>query len=385
MPKFNFNDSKYAGFWGSRDAANALRIFVNDPDIILQKDTFWRKNFSVDPMLTTRNHDGVANFSAYERRRSVANMADMRAPLAETRARDKQGIDVYTGPIPDFATAGYVETAMEREARERMFEEYFGNDAELLAAYADEIQVMADEMNQTMSNLGAQLITKGSIQYNHGLGIHGNIYKAPIPVENFVKAGALVWSDPNAKILDYMAEIEQDFRDRTAYAGALKWQLPLALFRNVVLKNAQVKEYVLSWRTLNEKPVVAGMSINEEMFKEAFSEASMISPIEIVYEGQKDGAKGAVHGWKDGIAVLRPVGFAGELKRAGILDVTMAKKYGSSVINTVFTQLDIFTIVNTTLNNGRYKEWHTDLLLSAVPTLDEFNEHIIVDTTVANA
>lgn len=386
MPKFDFNNSKYAGFWSSRDAANALRIFVNDPDIIAQKDAFWRRNFSIDPILSSRNPDGTALFSVVERRRTVANMADMRAPLAETSPRDITGVEAYQGSIPDFAAKGYVETAMEREAREKMFTEYFGNDAEILSAYADVVQAMYDEMNQTLSNLGAQVISKGSTSYNYGTGIKGNIYKAPIPVENFVKAGALAWTDPNAKILDYMMGIEEDYRQRSGNEnGALKWQMPIKFFRNVILKNAQVAAYINSWRTVNEKPVVAGMAITEAMFNEAFAGADIISPIEVVYEGQKDGAIGAVSGWKEGVVVLRPVGYAGVLKRAGILDVTMGKKYGSSVIDTVFTQLDIFTLINSTLNNGRYKEWHTDLLVAAVPVLDEFLDHVIVDTTTANA
>lgn len=388
--KFDFNNSQYAKFWDSRDAANALRIFINDPDIIAQRDSFWRKNFDVDPMLTTRNYDGTANFNATVRKRNVANMLDWRAPLAETQPRDKSGLDAYQGPIPDFAAKGYVENAMEREARQRMFEEYFGNDAEILSAYADEIQVMVDEGNQTLSNLAAQLLTKGNMTYGYGSGIKGNIYKAPIPAENFVKAGVKVWSDPDCKLLDQMAKIEQDYRDATGSQLALKWQVTRDTFFNVILKNAQVIEWVNQWRKVHDKPYNEQGSTNKwgitaDMFNEAFLDNPLVSPIEVVEEAQRDGSVGVVHGWAANTAVLRPVGYAGILKRAGILDQTMSKKYGSSVINEVYAQLDIFTIVNTTLNNGRFKEWHTDLLVSAVPTLDEFLDHIIVDIATANA
>jgi hypothetical protein len=40
---------------------------------------------------------------------------------------------------------------------------------------------------------------------------------------------------------------------------------------------------------------------------------------------------------------------------------------------------------NSTIVNGNLKEWHTDLVLAATPSLDEFLYHYIIDTTKANA
>ena len=383
MAKFDFNNSQYAKFWGSRDAQNALQLFINDPDIIRRLPAFWRGQFSVDPMITARNYDGVANFSASMRDNSLDYMLDWRAPLADTQPRDKKGIEGYTGPIPDFAARGYVETAMEREARERMFEDYFGNDAMILSAYADDVQKMVLEADSTMSNLAAQALSTGRTLYPHGSGIHGPIYKAPVPEANFVNAGEKVWADADCKLLDQMAQIEQDFRDRTAFAGAMKWQVSRDTFYNIILKNAQVVEYINNWRTIKDKVVVSGWAITAEMFNEAFAVNEKISPIEIVEERQNnDGTP--VKGWADNTAVLRPAGYAGQVKHTNLLDETMTKKYGSSVISNVFARLDIFTIVNTTLNNGNFKEWHTDLFVSAVPALEEFLNHIIVDIATAD-
>lgn len=378
MPKYNFNESAYAKFWESREAGTLFTKFINDPDIIAQRQHFWKKNFDVDPLLSTRNPDGTALFRTAQRKRSVDNMLDMRAPLGETQTRDKQGMDFYTGPIPDFAAKGFVETAVEREARTKMFESYFGNDAQILMAFADDVQDMVDEANFTMSNLGAQLLSTGKIIYNHGTGIKGNLYKCPIPAENFVSGGEVAWSDPSCKLLDQMEKIEKDFRERTGYQGALKWQITKEVFNNIVLKNAQIIEYINSFRLVNKLPIVEGWSVNDAMFNEAMGLNPKISPIEIVEEAQKDGGT-VVHGWASNVAVLRPVGMAGLIKRADILDKDMSQKYGSSVISTVWSQLDIFSLVNTTRNNGRFKEWHTDLLVAAIPTLDEYYDHIIVD------
>lgn len=384
MPKFDFNNSTYAKLWNSRDGRAALQIFVNDPDIIKRLPSFWKAQFGVDPTIIQRNPDGTAVFSAAMRGQSMENMLDWRAPLGDARVRDKKGVEHYEGSIPDFIAPAYVEQAMEREAREQMFQDYFGNDAQILAAYADVIGDMIREGDSTMSNLAAQALSKGFVVYNYGQGITGPIYKAPIPEENKVKAGAVAWSDPSCKLLDQMEKIEQDFRDRTAFSGAMKWQLTRDTFSNVFLKNAQVIEYINNWRTINDKVVVNGWSINAEMFNEAFADNEKISTIEVVEEKQYDGGK-AVSGWEPGVAVLRPVGFAGRVKRASILDKKMAEKYGSSVIDRVFSTVDIYTIMNTTLNNGNYKEWHTDLFVSAVPALEEFMHHIIVKTDEADS
>ena len=385
MAKYDFNNSQYAKFWESRDAANALKIFLNDPDIIRNRHIFWKGQFEVDPTLTERQPDGTAVFNTIVRDRKVSNMLDMRAPLAQTEPRDKAGLTAYQGTIPDFAAKGYVETAMEREAKERMFEGMFGNDAQILMAFADDIQLMIDEANQTMSNLAAQTLSKGNCSYTYGTGLQGNIYKNPIPETNFVKAGTKVWSDTTALLINQMMKIEQDYRDRTGSTLALKWQITRNDYLTKVLANAQVKDYVANWRKVNDKAYVAGMTITSEMFNEVFNGAGLISPIEVVEEVQRDGAVGAVHGWATNVAVLRPVGYAGLVKRAAILDQQMFKRYGSTVISKVFAQRDIFTLVNTMLNNGEYREWHTDLFVAAVPTLDEPMDHIIVDTNTADS
>jgi hypothetical protein len=41
-------------------------------------------------------------------------------------------------------------------------------------------------------------------------------------------------------------------------------------------------------------------------------------------------------------------------------------------------------VMNSVVVNGNFKEWHTDLFVKAIPTLDEFLYHVIVDTKTAN-
>ena len=80
----------------------------------------------------------------------------------------------------------------------------------------------------------------------------------------------------------------------------------------------------------------------------------------------------------------RPAGYAGVVKRASILDAQIYPKYGSSTQSRVFATYDVYTVMNTVLNNGNLKEWHTDVMMAAVPVLDEFMYHVILSVNATD-
>lgn len=385
MAKFDFSNSTYSKLWDSVEGTPLLSFILNNPDMIRANPAFWRQHFGIDPNITPTNADGTATFVSRLRELNDAYLMDMRAPLGDSIPEDKKGVSYYTGVIPDFIARGTVEQAMEREYKEQLFVENFGNDAQIVAQFVDDIQTKIDSADMTLSNMGAQLMSKGYINYQAGLGIKGGILKAEIPAENFVKAGEKAWADPEAQILTYMAQIEADVRDKQGDI-ALQWNIPYKMFHNVILKNKQVIELIQQFRTLNEKPIVSGMGVTEAMFREAIVAFEGISPIVIIQEKQRD-VVGMVSGWEENVAVLRPVGLAGLIRHTTILDQKMYQKYGATTIARAFAKTGngLYTVMNTTLNNGNMKEWHTDLMMSAVPSLDEFLYHYIVDTSSANA
>ena len=385
MAKYDFNNSTFSKLWDSVEGPRLLSAILTNPEMIRAYPTFWKQHFGIDPNITPTNADGTATFVSRVRELNDAYLMDMRAPLGDSIPEDKKGVSFYTGVIPDFIARGTVEQAMEREYKEQLFVENFGNDAQIVAQFVDDVQTKINAADMTLSNMAAQLMSKGFINYQAGLGIKGGILKAEIPAENFVKAGEKAWSDPEAQILTQMAQIEEEARERFGEI-AMQWNIPYKMFHNVILKNKQVAELVQSYRTLNEKPIVSGMGITEEMFREAIVAFEGISPIVIVQEKQRD-VVGMVSGWSENVAVLRPVGLAGLIRHTTILDQKMYEKYGATTIARAFAKTGngLFTVMNTTLNNGNMKEWHTDLMMSAVPSLDEFPYHVIVDTSSANA
>ena len=233
--------------------------------------------------------------------------------------------------------------------------------------------------------MGAQVMSKGHIYYNFGLGLQGGLYKAAIPEENFITAGEKAWTAPDCKILDQMREIENKFKDAWGLELPMQWEVPYDMWHNVILKNKQVRTWVLENRKVNNQVVVDDMIVTEAMVREYIGTFDGVSPIVVIEEKQKNEGV-TVHGWKQNVAVLRPRGYAGVIRHTDILDQKMYEKYGSNLISRVFAKtLDgLFTLENITLNNGNLKEWQTHGLMAAIPSLDEFIWHIIVDTTTAD-
>ena len=383
--KYDFQNSNYSKLWDSKEGGQLLTFLLNDPEMIRSNHNFWRQKFTVDPNITPTAADGTATFTSKLRKPESGSLLHWRSPMGDTIVRDKQGVQYYTGIIGDFISDGFREQAMEREYKEQQFIENFGNDAMIIAQFANEVQALVDSADQTLSNMGAQLISKGHIYYNYGQGITGGLYKAEIPAENFITAGDKAWTDPECKILDQMREIENKFKDAWGLDIPMQWEVPYDMWHNVILKNKQILTWVLENRKVNNQVVVDDMIVTEAMVKEYIGTFEGVSPIVVIEEKQKNEGV-TVHGWKQNVAVLRPRGYAGVIRHTTILDQKMYEKYGSNLISRVFAKtLDgLCTVENITINNGSMREWQTHLLMSATPSLDEFIWHVIVDTTTAD-
>lgn len=381
-----FAQSTFNKIWDSVEGRQIVTQILNDPALINANHTFWTTKFRIDPQITPTNQEGEAIFISRMRQLGSGTLMDMRAPLGDSIVEDKAGIAYYSGAIPEFISKGTVEKATERDYKEKLFAQF--GDAALVAAYAaDVLQNKVDAANQTLSHLGAQLLSTGKIIYSQGQGIGGNILKADIPAENFLKAGAKVWTDTTAKLLDQIVQMVEDIKDKTGVDMQYQLEVPKDMFKNCFLKNEQVIEWVRYVNVINNQPLPEKLVISREMALNALASFDGLPPIVIVEEKQKDTLNGIVHGWKDGIAVLRPVGYAGYIRHSTVADTELFTKYGNSVNTYSFTPAlnGIATVRNSVIVNGNFKEWHTDIVMSAVPSLDEFLYHYIIDTTEANS
>lgn len=380
-----FEQSTYNKIWDSTEGSQIVTQILNSPDLINANHTFWMEKFRVDPNITPTNQEGEAVFISRMREIESGVLMDMRAPLGDSVPEDKKGIAYYSGVIPEFISKGTVEKATERDYKEKLFEQF--GDVALVAAYAtDVLQSKIDSANQTLSNMSAQLLSTSKIIYKSGVGIQGNVLKAEVPAANFLKAGAKVWTDTTARLLDQIVEIVEDIKDKT---GIANWQLEVTKdqFKNCFLKNAQVIEWVRYMNIINNQPLPERLVLSRDMAMSALASFEGLPPIVIIEEKQKDADSTIVHGWKAGVAVLRPTGIAGYMRRTTIKDTELFTKYGNSVNSYSFTPAlnGLATVRNSVIVNGNFKEWHTDVVLAGVPSLDQFLYHYIIDTTTANS
>lgn len=382
MHKFEL--SVYNKIW---EDENVVTSILNDPELIRSNHTFWRQDFTVDSMVTPTNAEGEAVFTSRMRKLDHGYLMDMRAPLGDSVPEDVKGMAAYQGTIQEFISKGSVETAEMREYKRQHFAQI--GDAELVRRFAqDVLQPRIDSANQTLSNMAAQLISTGKIIYNHGVGIHAPILKAEIPTENFMTAGEKVWSDPECKILDQMALIEEKVKDETGLNIAWQWKITRKMFNAYLMNNNQVKEWVRYLGAVNNTPLPDGLVLTEDMVTRAIPQHPYgLAPIVIVDEKQHDYVNGTVNGWKNGVAVFCPAGYLGVIKRTTIADVRLlSPEYTNPANSYSFSSaLDGCAFVrNSIIVNGNLKEWHSDLVLAATPVLDEFLYHYIIDTTTAD-
>ena len=380
-----FANSTYNKIWDSNEGRQIVTQILNDPDLIRANHTFWTQKFRIDPQITPTNAEGEAIFKSTMRQLESGVLMDMRAPLGDSVPEDKKGLAYYSGVIPEFISKGTVEKATERAYKEDLFAQF--GDAALIAAYAtDVLQSKLDSANQTLSHMSAQLLSTGKIIYNQGVGIQGNVLKADIPAENFLKAGEKIWSDTSARLLDQIVKMVEDIREARGLDLQFQLEITRKQFLEAFMKNEQVIEWVRYLNVINNTPLPERAVMTEDLVKNALSRFEGLPPIVIVEEKQKDTENGIVHGWKEGVAVLRPLGYAGFIRRTTIKDVELFTKYGNNVNSYSFASAlnGLAQIANSVIVNGNFKEWHTHVIMAAVPSLDEFLYHYIIDTTTAN-
>ena len=187
-----------------------------------------------------------------------------------------------------------------------------------------------------------------------------------------------------------MRKLEDAYRDkRGGYDGALTWKMTKKMYNDVFLQNQEVRDLYVSWCKANYIAYVEGMPITNEQFLKSFTDIQGISPIEIVVEKERNKTRTTdtfVKGWADNRVVLRPAGDAVEFKYTDVLERDVfGSGYGASTIDTTFATMlnGLVTAMNTTTDNGRLKEWHTDVMMSAIPALISFTNHEIIHTEVA--
>ena len=340
-------------------------------------------------------------------------MADAMAPLAETMQLDAEGFEEKTGSIYQYGK-GLFETSMSKlELQARLRE--LGSDENLVTGFVRGVADLVKAHNLTASNMAAMTLSRGG-QYGNtiNLGTVGSpkttqgfsgvqtAQSAYIPLANFKTAGTKVWSANDCDIPEQMRKIEADFKEANYIPDStpFEWDLPWDMVVNTLLNNAafkaEVNRYIALYAPDKVIVVTSGSSTTnvdsitwEQLVAYSRSPISKIAPIRIVREQQTVQGITSYHtvkGWKSGIAVLRPLGYAGVLVHAQVPDVELMRsgEVNNGIQFSLARVQGFLNVINKVVPNGMLKSYHTDVLGRYATVLDEAPYHVCVDTTTAD-
>ena len=404
---------------GFMDGTNVgfLQTLIDNAIEIKENTFFWQEHFRVEGNEYDIDMSDLKKNPAWTVRQKVNRtvpMADAMAPLSETMQLDAEGMEEKTGSIYQYGK-GLFETSMSKLELEARLRE-LGPDQNLVTGFVRGVADLVKTHNLTASNMAAQTLSRGG-QYGNTIaltnvaggtattqGFSGVITSqgSYIPASNFKTAGQYVWNNASCDIPEQMRKIEQDFKEANYIPDGtpFEWDLPWDMVVNVLLKNAafikEVNRYIALYAPDKVIVVTSGNSTTnvdtitwEQLVQYSRSPISKISPIRIVREQQT--VQGittytTVKGWKAGVAVLRPLGFAGVLVHAKVPEAELMRS--GEVNNGIQFSLakiqNFLYVINKVTPNGMLKSYHTDVLGRYATVLDESQYHVVVDTTTAD-
>ena len=404
---------------GFMDGANAgfLQTLIDSTIEIEENAFFWQEHFRVEGNEYDIDRNDLKKNPAWTVKQGIKRtvpMADAMAPLSETMQLEAEGMEEKTGSIYQYGK-GLFETSMSKlELQARLRE--LGADENLVVGFVRGVADLVKTHNLRVSHMAAMTLSRGG-QYGNTInvtnvaggttttqGFSGVVanQSAYIPLTNYKKAGTKVWTAADCDIPEQMRKIENDFKEANYIPDGtpFEWDIPWNIVVNVLLKNAafikEVNRYIALYAPDKVIVVTNGNSSSkvdtityEQLVLYSRSPISKISPIRIVREQQV--VQGittytTVKGWAPGVAVLRPLGYAGVLVHAKVADVELMKsgEVNKGIDFSLAKVQGFLNVINKVTPNGMLKSYHTDVIGRYATVLDESQYHVVVDTTTAD-
>ena len=404
---------------GFMDGANAgfLQTLIDNTIEIEENAFFWQEHFRVEGNEYDIDRNDLKKNPAWTVRQGIKRtvpMADAMAPLSETKQLEAEGYEEKTGSIYQYGK-GLFETSMSKlELQARLRE--LGSDQNLVEGFVRGVADLVKTHNLRVSHMAAMTLSRGG-QYGNTIsvtnvaggttttqGFSGVVanQSAYIPLANYKTAGTKVWTASDCDIPEQMRKIEADFKEANQIPDGtpFEWDIPWNMIVNVLLQNAafikEVNRYIALYAPDKVVVITSGTASTnvdtityEQLVQYSRSPISKISPIRIVREQQV--VQGittytTVKGWKDGVAVLRPLGYAGVLVHAKVADVELMQsgEVNNGIQFSLAKVQGFLNVINKVTPNGMLKSYHTDVIGRYATVLDESQYHVCVDTTTAD-
>lgn len=386
-----FENLTYYKLFSSNEGKQILASILANKNLVnTENHNFWKTKFRIAPDITPTDAKGVSAFTINVRETQMGEIASMRAPLSHSAPLDLKGRQSYTGTIPSFSPRQFHENSAERWYKQQAFENGEMNDEDFIYNYAvNALQFFVDSGNQTLSHYAAQVLSTGKVIADMGIGNKGNVLDCHVPAANFLNAGSAAWTSADFALLDHLRSLVETLNSTH---GEMGWQLEITRARFVAtfLNNTQV----LNWIKL-QYAIANGVSVGNvpsavatvDYAVEALNSDPSLPRIVIIQEKQNDVVLGTVSGWADNkYAVVRPMGYAGYICHATPIESKVLPTLGAKAIrrNIASALNGLGIIVNSELDNGELLEWHSQFIMNAIPALDEFIYHYIIDTSQSN-
>ena len=405
---------------GFMDGTNVgfLQSLIDNTIEIEENAFFWQDHFRVEGNEYDIDRSDLKKNPAWTVKQRVARtvpMADAMAPLSETMQLDAEGFEEKTGSIYQYGK-GLFETSMSKlELQARLRE--LGPDQNLVVGFVRGVADLVKTHNLRISNMAAMTLSRGG-EYGNTIaitnvaggtattqgfsGVAAN-QSAYIPSTNYKHAGAKVWTDATADLPEQMMKIEYDFKRANNLPDTMpfEWDIPWDMMVTVLIKNAAFIKEVNRYLALGapDKVIIVnngtsttdvGSITVDQLIAYSRWELSKISPIRIVREQQtvqNITTYTTVKGWKQGVAVLRPLGYAGVLVHAKVADVELMRsgEVNRGIDFSLAKVQGFLNVINKVTPNGMLKSYHTDVIGRYATVLDESKYHVIVDTTTADS
>ena len=330
-------------------------------------------------------------------------MADPMAPLSETSQMDQQGFTEKTGSIYQYGK-GMFQTSMGKIALQAKLASMGVAEQNVIAGFIDGVAKIIKSHNSRLSYMAAQVLsTGGAYNTTSSQGMSGVVanQNAYIPALNYKKAGEKVWTDSTCDIPTQIQKIVEDYKEENDLGDdfVMELDVPYDLLINTLLHNsyfiAEVNRYIRLYAP--DKVIVIDNdndSVNtsvismDQIVQYSRSPESKIPPIRVVRQKsttQDITTLSSVTGWSANKVVLRPLGYAGVVVHATPSDVAM---YQSGEINNeiqmnIAKEQNFLYVINKIVPNGLFKSYHTDVIGSYAPILNESTYHVIIDTATA--
>ena len=390
MASRNLPSSQFEEFFDKR--SGALNFLLSREELFPPpNEQLYAKYFPMAEFPVPIQPDGSALFTGGTITAIKAPMLNPRGTWSEPSEYTKGGFEAYVDALHDLGGKITI-TAQQEENYERKSQllqnTSVSGAGNIIDFYIQNLQDLVKGGHSTYTYLSMQMLSKGEWEFdtpNYGFKINGKC--STIRPYFKIKASTLMWSDPDAPILEDLQRAVKLIRDKTGYEGVLTAKMSRSKFIEEVQTNNIVRKTLLQNQLLASLGMGGydpNMVLTIEMLNNWLAQQNGYYPlIELIEESQViqdlPSVKIDVHGWAKEMVIVSPAGAQGTTEWAIPSELAYLRKYPNFNVATLFGGL--FGVLTRLVTDTRIPQKQTELLTLGAPALLVFDKWVQIDTS----